>query len=71
MMNNGNSNLRSWDEVQKEIFTAEEIAESALRVEIIGATDKSKIKKEAPILELLSVCRKSPAKAGLFPFFMV
>lgn len=43
MMNNGNSNLRSWDEVQKEIFTAEEIAESALRVEIIGATDKSKI----------------------------
>ena len=41
-MNNGNSNLRSWDEVQKEIFTAEEIAESALRVEIIGALIKAR-----------------------------
>ena len=42
MMNNGNSNLRSWNEVQKEIFTAEEIAESALRVEIIGALIKAR-----------------------------
>ena len=42
MMNNGNSNLRSWDEVQNEIFTAEEIAESALRVEIIGALIKAR-----------------------------
>ena len=42
MMNNGNSNLRSWDEVQREIFTAEEIAESALRVEIIGALIKAR-----------------------------
>lgn len=42
MMNNGNSNLRSWDEVQREIFTSEEIAESALRVEIIGALIKAR-----------------------------
>ena len=42
MMNNGNSNLRSRNEVQKEIFTAEEIAESALRVEIIGALIKAR-----------------------------
>lgn len=42
MMNNGNSNLRSWDEVQKEIFTTEEIAESTLRVEIIGALIKAR-----------------------------
>lgn len=41
-MNNGNSNLRSWDEVQREIFTSEEIAESALRVEIIGALIKAR-----------------------------
>lgn len=41
-MNNGNSNLRSWDEVQKEIFTTEEIAESTLRVEIIGALIKAR-----------------------------
>ena len=32
----------SWNEVQKEIFTAEEIAESALRVEIIGALIKAR-----------------------------
>ena len=42
MMNNGNSNLRSWDEVQREIFTSEEIAESDLRVEIIGALIKAR-----------------------------
>lgn len=42
MMNNGNSNLRSWDEVQKEIFTTEEMAESTLRVEIIGALIKAR-----------------------------
>lgn len=41
-MNNGNSNLRSWDEVQREIFTSEEIAESDLRVEIIGALIKAR-----------------------------
>ena len=42
MMNNENSNLRSWDEVQNEIFTTEEIAESTLRVEIIVALIKAR-----------------------------
>ena len=41
-MNNENSNLRSWDEVQNEIFTTEEIAESTLRVEIIVALIKAR-----------------------------
>lgn len=31
------SKLRSWDTIQNELFTAEETAESNLRVEIIGA----------------------------------
>lgn len=33
---NGNT-FTTWDDVEKELFTSEEIAESKLRVELIGA----------------------------------
>lgn len=33
---NGNA-FTTWDDVEKELFTSEEIAESKLRVELIGA----------------------------------
>ncbi len=42
MMNNENNKLRGWNEIQSELFTPEEIAESALRVEIIGALIKAR-----------------------------
>jgi len=37
MMTNENNRLREWNAVQSELFTAEEIAESTLRAEIISA----------------------------------
>ena len=47
-MNKGNKNPaigRSWDEVRKELFTPEEIAESNLRVALIGELIKARQEK--------------------------
>lgn len=45
---NGNT-FTTWDDVEQELFTPEEIAESKLRVELIGelvTTQKKKISEE-------------------------
>lgn len=45
-MNNANTALgRSWEEVEKELFTPEEIAESNLRVALIGELVKARKEK--------------------------
>ena len=46
-MNNTNNSAigRSWDEVRKELFTPEEIAESDLRVALIGELIKARQEK--------------------------
>lgn len=41
-MNNNNAIGSSWDDVRKELFTAEEIAESDLRVALIGELIKAR-----------------------------
>ncbi len=41
---NGNT-FRTWDDVQKELFTSEEIAESNLRVALIGELIKARKEK--------------------------
>lgn len=41
---NGNT-FRTWDDVQKELFTPEEIAESNLRVALIGELIKARKEK--------------------------
>lgn len=42
MMNDNNAIGRSWDELEKEIFTSEEIAESRLRVALISELIKAR-----------------------------
>ena len=42
MMTHGNNKLREWNAIQSELFTAEEIAESTLRAEIISAIIKAR-----------------------------
>lgn len=42
MMINENNRLREWNAIQSELFTAEEIAESTLRAEIISAIIKAR-----------------------------
>ena len=44
-MNNNSAIGRSWDEVEKELFTPEEIAESDLRVALIGELIKARQEK--------------------------
>ena len=44
-MNNNNAIGRSWDEVEKEIFTPEEIAESDLRVALVGEIFRARKEK--------------------------
>ena len=41
---NGNT-FTTWDDVEQELFTPEEIAESKLRVELIGELVKTQIEK--------------------------
>lgn len=41
-MINENNRLREWNAIQSELFTAEEIAESTLRAEIISAIIKAR-----------------------------
>lgn len=42
---NNTVNLRSWDEIEAELFTPEEIAESNLRVALIGELIKARQEK--------------------------
>ena len=44
-MNNNSAIGRSWDEVERELFTPEEIAESDLRVALIGELIKARQEK--------------------------
>ena len=44
-MNNNSAIGRSWDEVEKELFTPEEIAESDLSVALIGELIKARQEK--------------------------
>lgn len=45
-MNNNSAIGRSWEEVRSELFTPEEIAESDLRVALIGELIKAREEKE-------------------------
>ena len=57
---NGNA-FTTWDDVEKELFTSEEIAESKLRVELIGALISAR--KEKGLEELSGV--KQPVIARM------
>lgn len=56
MMDNNSAIGESWEEVQKELFTPEEIAESNLRVAIIGELIKAREEKGISQKELEALC---------------
>lgn len=51
----GKEDLRTWEEARRELFTAEEIAESDLRVALIGELINAEEKREKKQSEAVAI----------------